>query len=585
LHYLQFGRAEGRKVTPVGPPASDYENWIRRHDTLTDGELADMRRRGAELPHRPKISILMPTYNTSDELLKQAIESVLAQTYDHWELCIADDASTSLDAHKTLRHYEKADPRIKVVYRKENGGISLASNSALELATGEWVALLDHDDVLAPHALFHVAVTINAKPHAQLIYSDEDKIDQAGQRQDPYFKPDFSLELFRSQNYLNHLTVHRTANVRGMGGWRAGLEGSQDYDLSLRIIENVDVTTICHIPQVLYHWRAVAGSTALAVSEKSYAYAAGLRALSDHVERLKLPARVEEVAGVPYYRLRFDPPKPRPLVSIIVPTRDRVDLLRMCVSSILNKTTYGPFEVLIVDNGSVEAETRDFLAELVKNPQVRVLSYPHPFNYSAINNFAVRAARGEILALVNNDIEVISHDWLTEMVAWAAQPEIGCVGAKLYYRNDRIQHAGVILGLGGVAGHSHKHFPRDDLGYFGRLKLAQTLSAVTGACLVVRKSVFLEVGGLDEEALPVAFNDIDLCLKVREAGYRNVWTPFAELYHHESVSRGYENTPEKRERVAKEARFMIQKWGSLLDCDPFYSPHLTKERDDFSIGL
>ena len=302
-----------------------------------------------------------------------------------------------------------------MIYRDEQGGISKASNSALEIASGKWVAMLDHDDLLAPQALLSVAETIKAKPDAQMIYSDEDKITETGRRFRPYFKPDFSLELFRSQNYLNHLTVHRTANIRSVGGWRAGFEGSQDYDLSLRLIEQISPSSIHHIPDVLYHWRAVTGSTALALSRKGYAYTAGLRALNDHVNRLGLCALVEEAPAVPYYRLKFAPPRPTPLVSIIVSSRDRVDLLRMSVGSILAKTSYEPFEILVIDNGSVEDETKAYLAELAKDARVRVLPYPKPFNFSAINNFGANAAKGDILALLNNDIEVIAPDWLSEM--------------------------------------------------------------------------------------------------------------------------------------------------------------------------
>lgn len=584
LHFL-FGRGEGRDTSPVQSPERSYENWIYRNERLGKADLADLRRRGADLAHRPKISILMPTYNTPEQILAQTINSVLAQTYENWELCIADDASTSTHVGETLRRFQRSDPRIKIMFRQVNGGISLATNSALELASGEWVAMLDHDDLLAPHALFHVVAAISARPDIQMIYSDEDKVNEMGQRYDPYFKPDFSLELFRSQNYLNHFAVYRKKAIEAVGGWRPGFEGSQDYDLNLRIIERIKPSAICHIPAVLYHWRAIRGSTAFAAREKTYAYAAGLRALREHAERLGLPARVEEAPGVPYYRMRFKTPNPAPLVSIIVPTRDRAEVLRTCGRSILDQTTYEPFELLIVDNGSVKEETAAVLAEMAGDARVRVLTYPHAFNYSAINNFAARAARGEILALLNNDVEVISPDWLTEMVAWAAQPKIGCVGAKLYYPNDWVQHAGVILGIGGVAGHSHKHYSRDHPGYFGRLKLVQNISAVTGACLVVRKEVYERAGGLDEENLAVAFNDVDFCLKIREAGYRNVWTPFAELYHHESVSRGYENTQHKRKRFAKEVRFMLQKWGDLLVNDPFYSPHLTKKREDFSVHI
>ena len=524
----------------------------------------------------------MPTYNTRIDLLRATIDSVLAQIYDRWELCIADDASTDPEVRNTLARYAATDARIKVIYREKQGGISCASNTALEIATGEWVAMLDHDDLLAPQALLRVAETINAKPLAQVIYSDEDKISETGYRYGVYFKPDFSLELFRSQNYLNHLTVHRNANIRAVGAWRPDFDGSQDYDLNLRIIERIPASTICHIPEVLYHWRAVVGSTALGLSEKNWAHTAGLRALNDHINRLKLPAIAEEATGVPFYRLRFAPPRPAPLVSVIIPTRDRVDLLRMSVSSILNKTSYEPFEVLIIDNGSVEQETKDYLAELAENPRVRILPYPHPFNYAAINNFGAREARGEVLALVNNDIEVIASDWLCEMVSFAAQKDVGCVGAKLYYPNRAIQHAGVVLGIGGVAGHSHKYFPSHEAGYFSQLKLLQNVSAVTGACLVVRKELYFEVGGL-EETLTVAFNDVDFCLKVRDAGYRNVWTPYAELYHHESVSRGYEDSRKRRKRFRGEVAYMQEKWGDALYSDPFYSPHLTLDREDFSI--
>jgi glycosyltransferase involved in cell wall biosynthesis len=582
LHYLAFGLREGREIFPVERPTSAYDDWICAEERLDDKALSQMRKRALKLKDRPLISVLMPTFNTNVEFLHAAIESVLGQTYDRFELCIADDASTNAEVRQVLTDYAEADPRIKVVYRETQGGIARATNAALDIASGSWVALLDHDDVLAPQALLRLAETVNANPGTQLVYSDEDKISATGRRYNPYFKPEFSLELFRSQNYLNHLTMHRTETVRDAGGWRPGFDGSQDYDLNLRIIERIDHAAIRHIPEVLYHWRAVAGSTALAVGEKDRAYTAGFRALNDHVSRLGLAALVEEAPGVPFYRLRFAPPRPAPLVSLIVPTRDRADLLRMSVGSILAKTTYEPFEVIIVDNGSVEEETKDLLSELRREPRVHVLAYPHPFNYPALNNFAAEAAEGELVGLVNNDIEVISPDWLTEMVSWAAQPEVGCVGAKLYYPDRSIQHGGVILGIGGVAGHGHKAFPGNEAGYFGRLKVVQNISAVTGACLVVRKQLYFEVGGLDE-ALSIAFNDVDFCLKVRDAGYRNVWTPYAELCHHESASRGYEQTREQRQRFAKEVTYMKQKWGDALTSDPFYSPHLALDREDFSI--
>lgn len=561
-----------------------YEGWIALNDTPTEHDVADLGRRLAELEKKPLISILMPVYNTPERLLREAIESVRAQIYENWELCIADDCSTKPHVRSVLDEYAKRDPRIKVVFRSKNGHISLASNSALELVAGEWVALLDHDDILRPHALAEIALEVDRHPDAELIYSDEDKIDSEGRRYDPCFKPDFSRELFRSQNYLNHLTVHRAQNIRAVGGWRPGFEGSQDYDLNLRIFERIAPDRIRHIPKVLYHWRAVEGSTALDGSQKGYAYMAGLRALGEHVERMAIPAKAEEAPGTPCYRLRFLVPEPQPLVSLIIPTRDKVDLLRGCVTSIREKTTYGNYEILVVDNGSVEEETLAYFSELKKAKNVRVLRYDKPFNYSAINNFAVGKAKGSIIGLVNNDIEVISPDWLTEMVSWAVQPDVGCVGAKLYYANDTIQHGGVIVGLGGVACHSHKDFPRHHPGYFYRLQVLQNLSAVTAACLLIRKNLFEEVGGLNEVDLTVAFNDVDLCLKVQEAGYSNVWTPYAELYHLESVSRGVEDAPEKMARFNSEIAYMQRRWKKIIERDPFYSPNLTRGREDFSLS-
>lgn len=561
-----------------------YEGWIALNDTPTEHDVADLRRRLALLEKPPLISVLMPVYNTPEKLLREAIESVRAQVYENWELCIADDCSTEPHVKRVLSEYTKRDPRIKIVFRDKNGHISHASNSALELVTGEWVALLDHDDLLRPHALAEIVLEINRHPDAELIYSDEDKIDSEGRRYDPCFKPDFSRELFRSQNYLNHLTVHRAENIRAVGGWRPGFEGSQDYDLNLRVFERIAPERIRHIPKVLYHWRAVEGSTALDGSQKNYAYMAGLRALEEHVERMDIPAKAEEAPGTPFYRLRFFVPEPQPLVSLIIPTRDKVELLRNCVESIREKTTYGNYEILAADNGSVEEETLAYFSELKKAKNVRVIRYDKPFNYSAINNFAVEKAKGSIIGLVNNDIEVISPDWLTEMVSWAVQPDVGCVGAKLYYANDTVQHGGVIVGVGGVAGHSHKHFPRHHPGYFSRLKVLQNLSAVTAACLLIRKNLFEEVGGLNDVDLTVAFNDVDLCLKVQEAGYTNVWTPYAELYHLESISRGAEDAPEKMARFKSEIMYMQRRWKKIIEHDPFYSPNLTKAREDFSLS-
>ena len=573
--------SDARSLALRNSPVS-YKRWIANHDFDAGRHSELIAAAVAQLEDAPLISVLMPVYNTPETLLREAIDSVRNQIYHNWQLCVADDCSTAPHVRRVLEEMAAEDERIKVAFRQTNGHISQATNSAFELAEGEWIALLDHDDLLRPHALAEVALEIGRHPDAELIYSDEDKIDGKGMRYEPYFKPDFSRELFRSQNYLNHLTVHRAENIRAVGGWRVGFEGSQDYDLSLRVCERIDRKRIRHIAKILYHWRAAGGSTASSGAEKGYAFPAGLRALEEHVERMQLPARVEAAPDTPFYRLRFAVPQPAPLVSLIIPTRDRADLLANCVGSILKKTSYTPYEIVIIDNGSVEKATLDYFAKIEARDNVRVLRYDKPFNYSAINNFAVSQARGAIVGLINNDIEVISQGWLTEMVSWAVQHDVGCVGAKLYYENDTIQHAGVILGIGGVAGHSHKYFPRDHPGYFSRLKVVQNLSAVTGACLLVRKSVYLEAGGLNEKDLTVAFNDVDFCLRLREAGYLNVWTPYAELYHLESLSRGAEDRPEKVERFGREIRYMQEKWS--LCQDPYYSIHLSQTHEDFSLN-
>ncbi|MDI6026615.1 glycosyltransferase family 2 protein [Corticibacterium sp. UT-5YL-CI-8] len=573
--------ADLRRADQAGHSAAvDYQRWIERHDTFGPAEQELMKRRLAGLASRPLISVVMPVYNTPEDVLRAAVASVIAQAYENWELCIADDCSSMPHVQPILVELAAGEPRIKLVLRKENGRIAKASNSALALASGEWTALLDHDDLLAPTALAEVALFVGQHPDAEIIYSDEDKIAGNGLRYEPYFKPDFSREMLRSQNYFNHLTVYRTETLRAVGAWRPGFEGSQDFDVNLRIFERVDPANIHHIPKILYHWRALEGSTALDGYEKSYAHDAGKRALEEHLARTKTDAKVEAVSGV-VYRILHAVSEPQPLVSIIIPTRDRWELLRNCVDSIRQKTTYSQYEILIVDNDSVEPETKAYLAAAVSDPKVHVLPHRGAFNFSAINNSAVSQAKGSIVALVNNDIEVISPDWLTEMVSWAQQPDIGCVGAKLYYANDTIQHAGVILGIGGVAGHSHKSFPRYHEGYFSRLRMVQNLSAVTGACLVVRKAIYEQVGGLEEANLAIAFNDVDFCLKVREAGYLNIWTPFAELYHLESESRGAEDNAEKQDRFNAEADYMLGRW-SLND--PYYSPNLTLDREDFSLS-
>lgn len=533
----------------------------------------------------PVISIVLPVYNSDPVLLERCIQSVARQSCPHWELCIADDASTHPAVRAVLDRYTARDARIKAVFRTENGHISAASNSALELCTGDYIAFLDHDDELAEHALLFVTQAIKDKPGAKILYSDEDKIDKAGRRHSPHMKPDWNPDLLLSQNYITHLTVIEAELVRHVGGLRTGVEGSQDHDLLLRCSREVQPTEVVHIPHVLYHWRTLPGSTAQAPESKDYTTAAGIRALTDHFTALDIPAGIEPGIVPNTYRVRYPLPAPPPRVSIIVPTRDKPDVLQICLDSLLERTDYPDFEVLVIDNQSTDPVALAYLDQIATHPRVRVMPYDYPFNYSAINNYAARHAEGEVLCLLNNDTEVITPDWLTEMVSHACRPEIGCVGAKLLYPDGSIQHAGVILGIGGVAGHAHKYAGRDEYGYFTRLHLVQNFSAVTAACLVVRKSIYQLVGGLNETDLPISFNDVDFCLRVREAGYRNLWTPHAELYHHESVSRGLDDSGEKARRAAREVKYMQMTWGELLYNDPAYNPNLSLLREDFSLKI
>ena len=564
------------------PEPGSYEHWVGTHDTPSMEQLQALRTAAASMQSPPKISVLMPVYNPEKEWLCRAIESVRAQTYPNWELCVADDASTLPHVREILERAGREEPRIRVVFRERNGHICAATNTALEMAGGEWAALFDHDDELAPQALHCMAREIAAHPRAELIYSDEDKIDEQGTRFSPHFKPDWNPDLLLGQNYISHLAVYRTATLRALGGMRAGFEGSQDWDLALRVTERVDAAAIRHVPRILYHWRAGEKSTALHLGEKDYAGESARRALAGHLERIGRPAPIFPTIGG-HWRIAQPLPQRHPLVSIIIPTHNAAHLLRVCIASIIARTEYAPYEILLVNNGSDDPKALELFAEFAREDGVRVLDYGLPFNYSAINNFAARQARGEILCLLNNDIEVLGTGWLGELVSHAVRPEIGAVGARLYYPTMRLQHAGVITGIGGVAGHAFKNFPRDDPGtpQF-RPHLAQNLSAVTAACLAVRRSVFFEAGGFDEQRLPVAFNDVDFCLKVQALGYRNLYTPFAELIHHESASRGHEDTSEKVRRFQDEIAAMQERWGDRLFRDPAFNPNLSLDSEDFA---
>ena len=563
----------------------EYVHWVDRYDSLSFADRTAITSHIERLPYQPLISLIMPTYNTPERWLRLAIDSVKKQLYSKWELCIADDASSKIHVRQILQEYQATDPRIKLVFRKNSGHIAAASNSAIEMATGEFLALLDHDDQISEHALYMVMAELNAHPDADLIYSDEDKIDENGRRYEPYFKPDWNPDLFLAQNYLCHLLVCRTRVVEELARFRKGYEGSQDWDLAMRISERVPANHIRHIPHILYHWRAIPGSAARRPDEKKYVREAQRRTLESHFDRIGQSVTILPAAGN-YWRIKY-PLQNSPLVSLIIPTRNLFQLLERCVESVFHKTTYPNFELIIVDNQSDDTTTLNYFAQVERDRGVKVLHYDAPFNFSAINNFAVRHACGEIIGLLNNDLEVITPDWLSEMVGHAARPEIGAVGAKLYYPDNRIQHAGVILGLNGnpgVAGHRYEKQPRSYGGQGSRAVLCQNLSAVTAACLILRRRVFEEVGGFDEKNLTVAFNDVDLCLRIEEKGYRNVWTPHAELYHYESASRGLDDTPDKLERSEKECDYMRRRWGELLAHDPAHNPNLALERGIFSLA-
>jgi glycosyltransferase involved in cell wall biosynthesis len=571
--------------------AISYQRWIQevepRHMATQEQQDATMQ----SWAYKPIISILLPTYNTPTVFLRQCINSILTQSYPRWQLCIADDASTQPHVRALIQQYAAQDQRICYTLRDHNGHISECSNTALKLASGEFIALLDHDDCLPAHALYEVVNTLQERSEAQIIYSDEDKLDQQGQRCDPFFKPDWSPDLLSSQNYMTHLLVYRRQLLLDAGGFRTGYEGSQDYDLLLRCIARLPEATqatVVHIPKVLYHWRMMEQSTAMGHERKDYATPAARHALQDFMDQRHPGVRMEVVQpGI--YRARWPLPAKLPLVSLLIPTRDGLDHLKTCIESILQKTTYPNYEILVIDNQSTCPDTLAYMRQLETNAKyqkrIRILPYDHPFNFSAINNYAAKQAHGEILGLINNDVEIINGDWLSEMVSHVVRADIGCVGAKLYYPDGTLQHAGVVLGIGGVAGHSHKYFPGASNGYFGRLRTTHNVSAVTGAARLVRKSIFEQIGGLDEQGLSVAFNDVDFCIKVREAGYRNLLTPFANLYHHESKSRGPENTRIKEIRFQSEIECMKKRWQNTLLKDPFYNQNLTQLREDYSLDL
>lgn len=579
-------RTARREVPKRERQRRSYDEWVREFDTTTAGYRAALNRRVRGLRRQLLISVIMPVYNPEPEFLRAAIESVKAQTYQRWQLCVADDASTDQRIRPLLTEAAAADARIKMIFRPTNGHISAASNSALELAEGEWCALLDHDDMLADNALALVAEEINRSPDAGLIYSDEDKIDASGVRSNPFFKTDCDPELFLAQNYINHLGVYRTSLLRETGGFREGFEGSQDYDLALRVLEKLRAEQVRHLPFILYHWRMAAGSLAAVADAKPYAREAARRAIGDYLSRRAIAGSVEACPeNNESHRVRYDVPEKLPLVSIIIPMRDRVEFLERCVVTLRSRTTYPAVELIVVDNGSIEPKTHEFLASLEQQPSTRIIRDEGEFNFSRLNNHAAQRATGELLLFLNNDVEITDAGWLTEMVSHAMQPRVGAVGARLWYPDGTLQHGGVVLGLGGVAGHAHPRIPQSHPGYFNRAWLQHQCSAVTAACVLVQRPVFQQLGGFDERNLAVNFNDVDLCLRILRAGFRVVWTPYANLIHNESGSRGHHHTVAEQSKFMSEATYMQQKWGRELRNDAFYSPNLSLELPGYELAF
>ncbi len=560
------------------PEEVPYGPWFEKHKASRE-QLEKQRAR--KWDRTPLLSIVVPAYRTPEEFLEQMMDSLLAQSYENWELCIANGSPEDDRMQKVLREYTKKDSRIRVKNLEENLGIAGNTNAALAMASGEFVGLLDHDDLLAPNALYEVADRIVADEQTDVLYTDEDKVTtDLKEHFQPHFKPDFSIDLLRSNNYICHFFVVRRTLLEKTGGFRREFDGAQDYDFIFRCTEAAE--KIVHIPEVLYHWRTHKESTADNPVSKMYAFEAGKRAIESHLERCREQGVVSHTKDMGFYRVDY-PVQGSPLVSVVIPNKDHSDMLMRCVNSIKEKTTWKNYEIIIAENNSVQKETFDCYQKLQEDSRIRVITWEREFNYSAINNFAVREARGEYLLFLNNDVEVISEGWMTFMLGNCQREEVGIVGAKLYYPDDTIQHAGTIIGIGGIAGHAFLNMPRSRTGYLHKASIQLNVSAVTAACMMMKRSVFESLQGF-EERLSVAFNDVDLCLRTVQAGYLVVYLPWAQLYHYESRSRGAEDSEEKIRRFQGEIEFMRSRWiGLLKSGDPYYNKNLTLSKWNYSL--
>ena len=575
----------------------DYGGWIKYNEP-SEEELKKQSK--VKFKNAPKISVIVPMYNTPETFFKDLVDCMIDQTYSNWELCLADG---SKEQNEALKKYWEKDERIKYKFLNENKGIAGNTNDAIEMATGDYIALLDHDDVLAKYALYEMVYAINKYPEAEFLYSDEDKVDEHGNRYDAYFKTDFAPDSLRSQNYICHFSVFRKDLMDKLEGFRPDYDGAQDYDIFLRMSEIAEHKNIIHIPKILYHWRVHSESTAkLNSNAKNYAFEAGKKAIGDHLKRIGLEGEVTEGCIDGIYRVDYKV-KGNPKVSILIPNKDGEDILKVCIDSILEKTTYDNYEIIVIENNSTSTEIYDYYKEIIKNKKIRVVNYntgkeikkasecsleftnsnrievKPGFNYSAIINFGARNAKGEYSIQLNNDTELITPNWLEIMIGYIQREDVGAVGVKLYFPDETIQHAGITVGIGGIAGNRFKSIPKDGHGYFAKESMVENLSAVTGACLMTKTKVYEEVDWMDE-TLAVAFNDVDFCLKIREKGYLVVFNPYVEFWHYESKSRGQEDSPEKIKRFQGEISRFEEKWGDILNSgDPYYNINLSLDTE------
>lgn len=599
---IQWGRLLGRLSPYTIQKGLRYlkhygpkEFWVRLHERFepeevpygpwydayapTREELEKQKKR--KWKYAPKISVVVPAYEPPEKFLCQMIDSLLEQTYENWELCIVDASPGNASMEYVLREYANRDSRIQWKKLEKNLGIAENTNAAFAMASGDFVGLLDHDDLLAPNALYEIAAALEKEPDIDVLYTDEDKVrGDSLEHFQPHLKPDFNLDLLRSNNYICHFFVAKRTLVKQVGGFLAAFDGAQDHDFIFRCVEQAE--HIHHIPEILYHWRTHQSSTADNPDSKRYAFEAGRRAVEANLERCGLKGQVSHTKDYGFYRVTY-PVQGRPFVSIIIPNKDAKEDLEKCVNSILTKSTYENYEILIVENNSAGSEIFAYYKQLSQNPKIRLLRWKHPFNYSAINNYAASKAKGEYFLFLNNDTEVITPGWIEELLGFCQRKDTGIVGAKLYYGNNTIQHAGTVIGIGGIAGHMFVDMDRERSGYMHKASIIQDLSAVTAACMMVKRKVFEQVHGFEEE-LAVAFNDVDFCLRVRELGYLVVYNPYVELYHYESKSRGTEDSKEKVRRFQSEIEFMRCRWEVLLKKgDPYYNKNLSLSKWNYSL--